>query len=412
MNLEYKSHNYSFYAIAIFAVLRPIFTLSFAAELEIFGLNLLKLFGITFSYIFILISLLNLKKFRLDILTLTILLFSLYCGLSIIWGSKIEYASELILPFTIFFAIYLTQENEKQILALILLALIGYIIPVLGSGYLILMGKTISRSIYWTNLDRFTGLYLKVHTLAHAMFLYVICLAIYAYLNKNLIVNKRKLIWLFFFIGIIATYCIYKSATRTVYVGLFTFGMIFLYGRRQFLLLSIVTILAILIVLTSTKFKTIFFDVYDYIYGYVPIETVGSGRIGMWKQSFTEFEKFPFENKILGSGLGNELNKRVHLIGSSHNDFLSIMITLGIIGCFLYFTILLFTIYSIYVSELKSELKFIYLGFTISVLLMNLLSNSYLSRFELGQSFFFIIGTFYALKNGSAEVGSKALILN
>ena len=75
------------------------------------------------------------------------------------------------------------------------------------------------------------------------------------------------------------------------------------------------------------------------------------------------------------------------------------MSTLGILGLLLYTFILGNIVYDISTSNLDRELKYSYLALIIAVIFMNFASNSYLSRFELNQFFFFIIGIFYALRD-------------
>ena len=73
------------------------------------------------------------------------------------------------------------------------------------------------------------------------------------------------------------------------------------------------------------------------------INAAGSGRIGIWKHNLELFADLPMTTKLLGVGLGNDLenlpgnvNKRWY---GSHNDYMSLMITTGVFGVLFYLMI-------------------------------------------------------------------------
>ena len=59
----------------------------------------------------------------------------------------------------------------------------------------------------------------------------------------------------------------------------------------------------------------------------------------------------------------------------------------------------------IMMCNLDRVFKYIYLGFLFAVLGMNFASNSYISRFELAQYFFFTMGIFYAIRDVDNKQG-------
>jgi hypothetical protein len=377
--------------IACFAFLRPIFTMAFATQFELAGLNLLKLFGTGFSAIFIIIATSYAKRFRLDFTNLAIILYCFYCVLSFIWGSSLEGIAVQIFPFTVFFAIRAARLNYKQNLIILNCILLGYLIPIFGSAFFIATGRTLYETSFWTNLERYSGLYLKIHTMAHSMFLYIVSFSIFYYFYKNSEVKYKMLIYLYYGAGVLSIFNIYKSFTRTVYIGLYAYLMIYLVGLRRYLAVGISMILTLIVISQSTQIEIIFFDIYDYFAGRQPVETVGSGRIGLWEDSIQKFTEYDFERKFLGTGFG-----RGDIV---HNDILALMSTSGIIGLILYLSILAGAFHKIFKSKRDRQIKIVYLAFVATVLLMNLVSNSYLSRFEAQQTFFFLLGIFFGLKD-------------
>jgi len=159
----------SFLALCLFILLRPIFTLSYFAANGLFGLKYLEIFSIGISYLFIVLILLTLKQQRLDGASALLLVFCLYCGLSIAWGSVIREVTRLILPALCFFIARANVKEENQLKALTLLSILGYVVPVLGSAFLIILGKGF-QTVYWTGLNRYFGMYEHIHALAHSMF--------------------------------------------------------------------------------------------------------------------------------------------------------------------------------------------------------------------------------------------------
>lgn len=95
-------------------------------------------------------------------------------------------------------------------------------------------------------------------------------------------------------------------------------------------------------------------------------------------------------------GIGNESRGT---FGGAHSDWLSLFVSLGVIGVLFYSFFLVSLVLDILRSPLEKSTKSLYIAFVFSVITMNMASNSYLSRFDLGQFFFLILSTFYGMKN-------------
>ena len=131
---------------------------------------------------------------------------------------------------------------------------------------------------------------------------------------------------------------------------------------------------------------------------------MGSGRLGLWQDALNEFSSLPFERLFLGIGLGKEILISAEYFGASHSDLIALLLSLGIIGTILYFLIISCLIAEVLTSNCDRVIKFTFCGFLLAVLAMNFGSNSYLSRFQLSQYFFFIMGTYHMFKNIPPDV--------
>jgi membrane-bound metal-dependent hydrolase YbcI (DUF457 family) len=72
-------------------------------------------FGIAVSYLFIIVFLANLKRIRLDLITLLILMFCGYMLISLTWAPEVREVMKLVLPFSIFFIARMIEPDEKKL---------------------------------------------------------------------------------------------------------------------------------------------------------------------------------------------------------------------------------------------------------------------------------------------------------
>ena len=166
--------------------------------------------------------------------------------------------------------------------------------------------------------------------------------------------------------------------------------------------------------------KKQFFDVEEIYEGERDPMLAGAGRFLIWKNNFIVISKLSFERKLTGIGLGGNTdrmlqnkklsNLRIELItlGNSHNDFISALLETGFIG----FLIVIVLYYSMVRSSLrlKPDIRIYFLSFLISVVIMHLLSNSYMNRFGLWQSFFIIISGMDVFSRTSQKNASGLLL--
>jgi O-antigen ligase len=287
--------------------------------------------------------------------------------------------------------------------------IVGFSFPILASTWLIVSGATLSKTIYWTGLERYSGVYLKIHTLAHSM--YVFLFLFFLYLNYFFDKDERlsgsvvrKFLRLFLIIlAICALYNLYKSYTRTVFIGIGILICFYLIGSKRYKLLLAVLVSLLFVALFSKSVHTIFWDVVGPLTGNMDIQKMGSGRVSIWLRVKDSFMAAPFERIFIGFGLGKSAEGSDSFFASFHSDLVGILVSLGIIGLLLYISFYSRLFYDILTRGRDRFLITLYIGFLISTLTMNGISNSYLSRFELGQYFFFFMGIFYTLCDTESE---------
>jgi O-antigen ligase len=100
--------------------------------------------------------------------------------------------------------------------------------------------------------------------------------------------------------------------------------------------------------------------------------------------------------QLLGHGLGHE--RRF----AFHSDYMRLLISLGIVGLFLYLILLFYLLWDIFLCRDKKT-KYLFGAILISVAIMNFGSNAVVFRFELSQYFWLIMGLFYMIENSEIE---------
>ena len=398
------------YFLSAFLFLRPFastYLLSPGGPLG--GFNLRDVFGLTMAYSMLLAFLLNLSRTRLNTINISIFLFICYSALSILWGSDLRHLTRIILPTFVFLALQPVANDQSKINALFIVLMVGFWLPVITSTVLVLSGLSVSHHIYWTGLDRYGGVYFATHQLAHEMFVFISLSLFYIVSQKDWKKNRTFTFIICFFI-ILAIFNIYKSYVRTVYVGLVSLIGFYLIGQKRYKLLAAGFLFIVVAFVTSSEIQTVFWDIIEPFdqshvgpYAEGDLAGIGSGRFGIWRDALTDFINLPAERILLGTGIGNETLGGAIDIGLSHNDFISLLRSLGIIGLLLYLLIILNFFVDIVRCNLDRTLKYTYLGYVLAISAMNFASNAYVTRFEMSQYFFFTMWSFYAL----ADIANK-----
>jgi O-antigen ligase len=394
-DLIINKSNYSlgFPILIIFACLRPIVVGIPQAEL----LNILDTFGIIISFLILVSILINIKSLKVDFINLMILVFCSYCYLSIFWDSDIREVAKYTLPFLLFFSARISVKRNEQIAILLKWFILGYSYLILASFFAIITGSSDIFYEYSSDLERYGGVTTGSHTLAHMMMFYNFIFAYYIIIGnrQNKIMNL-----ILFLLFILSVYCLVMTYTRTTLIGFAIFWAIYLSKNNKKVLLIGLLISLPLFGLFADKIEIVFLQnkgekvnkVED-----VDINRASSGRLYLWERNLTIFAKSDPLQKLLGLGIGGEGTSsaaRERKFIAPHNDYLSILMTTGIMGLLIYF-IILGTILAKIVSLRQRKIKYLFLGMFISVLIMGAVSNSYIGRFEMTQLFWLFMGLLY-----------------
>lgn len=380
--------------LVVFAFLRPL-SLTFR-DISMAGYNALEIFSIVISYLLVIGVLINFRNLEFDFISVLIFFYCGYCTMSIIWGTQPRDWARMVLPFILFFAARTMLSDFRQIRLLILLMTVGFVYPILGSAYVILTGTSVGHFVWATGGLKSQGIFSRVHPFAYSMlfFSFVYCLLL---LRVHL--KKRIIKSLMLFLLMVSVYCLLKSYVRTTYLGFFVFWLVFLWGfNKGYFVFYLIGVFCI-VTLYWTTAERIFWQ--PEVRKEFSLDTAASGRISLWKDNLGVFSRFSMDKKMLGVGLSGELKKVKGIddvVRASHNDYLALLMTLGILGLLIYLIMYITLLKDILSSGIERKTSFLFLGIVISALAMNFISNAYIYRVELSQLFWLFMGIFYRLK--------------
>ena len=246
--------------------------------------------------------------------------------------------------------------------------------------------------IEWHNkLPRYSGAFPGSHTLAYAMlfFSFFYCILHHVYQFNN---SLNRFIIGFFLI--LSFYCLLKSHTRTAIIGFILFWYIYLWGKnKRTFFITIIIAVFVGIVFSGYIYKFIFKK------DKIDLNTATSGRVWIIMVNTKLFIDSSFTQQLFGRGLGHEARFPFH------NDYLALLMSLGVIGLFLYLIILFYLLWDIFLCKDKN-IKYLFGGILISVAAINFGSNAVIFRVELSQYFWIIMGLFYCMpkiRNGEYD---------
>ena len=391
--------NLGFLILLLFAISRPI-TLTFT-RFSIEGLSAFELFGICISYLILIAVLIGLRQLPLDRTTLLSLVFCYYCVVSMFWGSNISMVARATLPFLIYLAARIYIVDLKKANAILIALTISYLIPITMNMYDLALGKSFSEADYFTGISRFGGSYKGSHVLAYSMLVFSF---LYCLMHRIVTINGRFRRIGIFLILLFSLLCIYKSFTRTVLFGSMVYWLIYLWGnnRKYFF----VTILAcgLIGIAASQQVEKIVWKTQEH-----DINMASSGRLTLWGHNIKVFADSNPLQQLFGRGLGVETKTADDTefndwVWPSHNDYLSLLMTTGVIGLLLYLFLLVSLMWDIFSCELDLKTKYLFGAIVISAAFMNFVSNAVIFRVELSQYFWLFMGYFYFLSEKSNSV--------
>ena len=370
--------------------------------------NILELFSIIFSYLFIFLLLFNLRRIKIDKISFLIFLYCAYVGFSFLWGSSAREVGRMTLPFVVFFYARMKLDDDNKIKILLAACVIGYIYPLFGSAISILAGYAGVKLVWHSGLMKSSGILTEVHSYGHAMLFFSF---LYALFIQTVEEDSHRIRIFLFCLVVLSTFCLYKSAVRTVFLGYVVFWGLYLLAinRKYFVVFGFA--LLCFIVANQLQLEKVFWQTTDRRAR--TIDSASSGRVSIWKHNLSVYNNdYSIDQKIFGIGLGKEgqpwyLGKKGPYVKSSHGDYLSLFMGLGPIGLMLYLFLYLILMYDIFLSAIDIKLRIIFIGILFSVIVMNLVSNSYIVRVELAQYFWLFMGIFYALNDNIRRTWQK-----
>lgn len=340
------------------------------------------------------------KSIRITTIDMLIGALSIWCITSYLiyleYG-KLREVARLLIPLFTFVVAKNVLQGEASFRRMLRFMLWGFALPIIVTSILILLGKGVeqigelSAVNYWTGTVRYEGIYFGAHTLAHNMTFYLMILAMYMTLvrasSERGSLPRTEVAGLLL-VAALAVYSLLMSQVRTALVGIIVFGGVYLYFRSRKLFFAVAATGTVASMLSAPILIPVLFpDVVQIQRGEADIDELGSGRLRIWSGNLEYFARLPIDRQIAGVGLGNNEANPIGL--DSHNDYLNLLLQAGVVGFILFAAIQVLLLRAI--VQLPRKEKSVFLALFIAVALMNLLSNSYISRFGLGQMFYMIM---------------------
>lgn len=387
------------FLLGTLALLRPLFFIEIEGRL--LGLNLFELAAIGLSALMIgawLIRATVQKDVTFAPIDLVIVSFCLWCVciyVVYIDQARIGEVAKLIIPlvtFTVARNVISTRHDYER---LIFLMIVGFSVPIIASAAMIIGGQSVSYVNYWTGIPRYEGVYSGAHDLSHNTALMIMLIVLYVEMKRRQgswrQLSKGRLL---FFLGlaVAASICLYGARVRTPILGLLVFGSVILFFySKKLLVLGLVALVSVGAIFADQLATRFFYDVSKVAAGEWEVEKLGSNRPNIWANNVQAFVGLPLDRQLAGVGVGNrqgslqaeddEVNVR-----NSHNDYLEVLIQTGIIGFVLFVAVQVLFFTSI--RRMPPSDRYVLLALFAAVTVMNLASNSYVTRFGLAQMFY------------------------
>lgn len=339
------------------------------------------------------------KQMHLSAVDLTIVAFGVWCvSIYFIYIDKANSREMIKLIFPLF--TYIVAKNilksVQEYQKMLGLMIAAFTVPVVVSVVLILMGQGVDHINYWTKNPRYEGAYDGAHSLGHNMMFLLMLMAVYVTVfrygpyGQNPVIGWTKKLYLGG-MGIAAFYCLLMSQTRTQLAGFVAFFayFLFVFHRRVFYfggLAAAVIVISMLPWIADNLFR----DFVMVEQGDWGSQEIASGRPRIWKHQLTIFADMPIDRQIGGLGIGNKvLFGSTEGIMESHSDYLDVTIQTGIVGLFLYLILQGLMLHKM--LRLPGREKHVFLAMFGAVVLMNIGSNSYITRSAIAQMFFIVM---------------------
>jgi O-antigen ligase len=376
-----------FYLLVITSFSRPLISVLEGKT----PLPLHKILPAGLFYLLLLFFILSFSSIAWDLVSIAILSFCCYAIASLMWGSNLNSLLEILLPFIGYFAAKAFVTDYSKVKLICIVFLVGYFIPIIGSAILMLFKLSVSYEVYGSGALRQHGLYVGFHTAAHSMVLFSFIYALFLTFKNSTGSIFQYAVHSVFLISI---YCLLNTYVRSALLAFLIFWMVCLFRWKKRYFFMFLFVLIGVGIWQSSAIQSVFWkaDTWDRERN---LETASSGRTMLWSHNLNLFKEMPIYRKILGSGLGNE-SKRViggqDEIWSSHNDYIALLMTLGIIGLLLYLSIFVLLILDIGLTSNHNLSQGLILAAILASMCTSMVTNGYTFRIEASQTFWILMG--------------------
>jgi O-antigen ligase len=301
------------------------------------------------------------------------------------------------LPFLLFFSVRTFIIDKERINYVILALLFGYVVPIFLSSYSIIQGQSVENVDYFNKMERFHGMFKGSHVLAYAMLFFSF---LYGFIVYIMGIKESKYLFLTTALLFVSIFCLYKSYTRTALVGWAVFWFVCLWNDKKKLIFFLLLLIGIFTLIAPNALEKVFFKKKD---GDIDLNIASSGRLEIWQHNLKIFLDSDLSNKLMGRGIDiMKVDMKMDTdIWDSHNDYLELLISGGVIGLLIYLLILCSLLFDIIRSSAEQRYKFYFLGIFLSVITMQFLSNAIIFRIESSQLFWLFMGLFYCISQHS-----------
>jgi len=309
---------------------------------------------------------------------------------------------------------FLTKPTDGRKM-LLLIALTG-IIPIVVSLYHWQTGQMNDAKAMLKGIPRLLGGY---KNLRHHALIMMILTGLGTYFLFSVRQIWRKIFWLLYIVSTIT--CMYLTMIRScLLVGVIAFSIFFWITNRKYIGVAAMIGVLILLLFNETlqeRFKdlVLLFTLSSEM-DIESLSKIGSGRYGLWTDSWNAYSERSFFRRLIGLGFGEhyelirtsflEFDAKSSRNLDTHNDFLRMLYNLGPFALLAYIFMALrcvllgWKINKYGSTQTERDLGAMCACLMIGLLLNNALSNGTFSRTTIGWIFWVIGGITFGLAKG------------